>query len=875
MRKTLIIFAFITIFLSKTAFSAGNEFFATFVVDPRIKEVSVEPDGTVDFDFIVTLDNDFEFYEGGSAPYELELEPEYLEEECILTETDEETGETYCVEYESTTAPNLCPYISFEALDGEVQEGDSYGRLYRVDDPDSHLEPEDLSDTWKLTIVGPTEEEFVGQTLECNVLVDSAVAPVPVFAPPEKTFGSDWPDILHVEATIGEAAAGTLENGLVEPAIGTASSTPFIFTVNYDQAGPVNLIINGEEYQLAQADEIFILEKQFPVGDYEYHFEAGSARFPTTGELEFKSGLFVTPKSSANLRSAPGIGSAIIGTVSHNQVFELLPLNEQLDVYQLVNNHYWLKGKILDETGLPLPQGGFVAEDLLMTIIPDSQPERVKAKMDEVFHNGDFDTLLDADFPLELLLAMSSEESAGTLNNEVVSPDSSFGGIMQIHPSGSGNRNDNCTGSCVHPLGNPTDWSNLRFPLFDLFGVSTLENNDIAYLFKNYINTAYPNTLQGLETNIKDGLAVLEEDKLSWCNLWDNQFHWQPVTWDGYTISVPELKQICAVWLYNGKSYLPEKQYLKRVGEKLATLNTVFPGTTYANEDNLIEKLQIANDHRAEIKVKSPVELRVKDSEGNITGLVSGGVVNEIENAVYDEVAEAVVVFFPEGELTYLVKGTADGTYGLDITETNGEEEIIFSEPAIPITAGAIQEITLNDEGTIATIKVDEDADGDFEDQFRLGKIDLSVYFDFDAHRLMVAGDDHVEWSQYVVEPQRVSLGIESLAYNGAVITFNPPVTLSYEWWLNSAGRITKLESKAEIPGKETVSGVYKLAGNTGATFFKKIFTYPNHSQMPVTATLLGPAALALGTHGGIIQLNWPGLIEPLPILEAIPLLND
>jgi len=118
---------------------------------------------------------------------------------------------------------------------------------------------------------------------------------------------------------------------------------------------------------------------------------------------------------------------------------------------------------------------------------------------------------------------------------------------------------------------------------------------------------------------------------------------------------------------------------------------------------------------------ESPMELRVIDSEGRVTGLVNGTVVIEIPESDYFE--NTVTIFFPNDTYRYLVAGTTQGLYGLTVTAVTTQENITFSALDIPTSAEAIHQYTvdwdalsLGEEGV--TVMVDADGDGVFEHIF-------------------------------------------------------------------------------------------------------------------------------------------------------------
>ena len=116
--------------------------------------------------------------------------------------------------------------------------------------------------------------------------------------------------------------------------------------------------------------------------------------------------------------------------------------------------------------------------------------------------------------------------------------------------------------------------------------------------------------------------------------------------------------------------------------------------------------------------VKSPVELRVRDSLGNITGLLNGKVEHGISASVYGE--ETVVILYPLDSYYYEVVGTANGVYGFEVTFLKDGETNIFTATDIPTESGEIHEYTIDwdalsrgEEGV--TVKIDSNGDGQFE----------------------------------------------------------------------------------------------------------------------------------------------------------------
>ncbi|MCK4731542.1 MAG: right-handed parallel beta-helix repeat-containing protein [Methanophagales archaeon] len=136
-----------------------------------------------------------------------------------------------------------------------------------------------------------------------------------------------------------------------------------------------------------------------------------------------------------------------------------------------------------------------------------------------------------------------------------------------------------------------------------------------------------------------------------------------------------------------------------------------------------LDKYKNELPNRELIQLKSPGELRVYDSQGNVTGLIQGQVREEIPKSVFDEEKGAIVIFDPSDSYRYEISGTDEGSYGLDITSVEDGEAATFTATDIPTSVNAIHQYTINwetvsegEEG--ATVQVDSDGDGVFEYTF-------------------------------------------------------------------------------------------------------------------------------------------------------------
>jgi len=129
------------------------------------------------------------------------------------------------------------------------------------------------------------------------------------------------------------------------------------------------------------------------------------------------------------------------------------------------------------------------------------------------------------------------------------------------------------------------------------------------------------------------------------------------------------------------------------------------------------------------MEVESPVEFRVYDSEGSVTGLVNGIVLNEIPSSTYYD--ETIIVLCPPDSdadsYRYEVSGTSEGVYGLKITSIDNGEATIVAVARTPVSPSEIHQFIV-DWGILSegekgvTMKIDSDGDGTFEEIKKLGQ---------------------------------------------------------------------------------------------------------------------------------------------------------
>ena len=112
--------------------------------------------------------------------------------------------------------------------------------------------------------------------------------------------------------------------------------------------------------------------------------------------------------------------------------------------------------------------------------------------------------------------------------------------------------------------------------------------------------------------------------------------------------------------------------------------------------------------------IGSPVELRIYDSDGRVTGLVNGEAKREIPDSAYYN--DTVVILSAGNSYRYELVGTEEGKYELGVLSVEDEKSNAFVADDIPISQKAVHQysidwvaLTKGEEGV--TIEIDEDGD--------------------------------------------------------------------------------------------------------------------------------------------------------------------
>ena len=323
--------------------------------------------------------------------------------------------------------------------------------------------------------------------------------------------------------------------------------------------------------------------------------------------------------------------------------------------------------------------------------------------------------IIDSEFPKELILAVGAEESGPEFNNEICAGAFDGGiGIMQItSPNSKG-------------LGSGLDINSKR---------DDCKGEEWVGRFSKY----YSNALQGIYANIKDGFRVLQNKYDQALRLMANPriITSCPLTIDGVNLTCADIKISLIVWGYNG-IVKNEKglygDYLGGVAIRLSYLNNYFAGIINdANKiaiETLSRKLKTVNNNKILVKLNSPGELQITDSQGRKTGVFDNLVKEEIPFSVYDANVKGAAIFFQNDSYVYSIIGTASGKYGLDIV--NAQHGIFsgFSAINLSITEGEIHQYRIDWDALNRGergVKLNIDYEGD-------GVIDQTIDSDAELH---------------------------------------------------------------------------------------------------------------------------------------------
>ncbi|MDD5680243.1 MAG: PKD domain-containing protein [Candidatus Omnitrophica bacterium] len=134
----------------------------------------------------------------------------------------------------------------------------------------------------------------------------------------------------------------------------------------------------------------------------------------------------------------------------------------------------------------------------------------------------------------------------------------------------------------------------------------------------------------------------------------------------------------------------------------------------------ILAPIYLVSKSAVTVQEHSSGELRVYDSQGNVTGIVNGEIKEEIPNSIYDNESKTVTAFDASVFYYYKIVGTDEGAYGLTIDSIEKETSDEFVASNIPTLHNAVHQYVIDwnalsqaEKGT--NLKVDSEGDGVFE----------------------------------------------------------------------------------------------------------------------------------------------------------------
>ncbi len=158
--------------------------------------------------------------------------------------------------------------------------------------------------------------------------------------------------------------------------------------------------------------------------------------------------------------------------------------------------------------------------------------------------------------------------------------------------------------------------------------------------------------------------------------------------------------------------------YVNTVASTTQNISTYFPTATSSDVTTLVEKMHTAGNTAICAQLHSPGELSVTDSKGRVVGTIDGKLKNDFPLAISDKNAKLVKILSPEDDsYSYKVVGTGSGTYGLDITFKNGNQETTFKASDIAMLPNEVHSYTVDKNALLqgqdgVTVTIDRNGDG-------------------------------------------------------------------------------------------------------------------------------------------------------------------
>jgi hypothetical protein len=258
------------------------------------------------------------------------------------------------------------------------------------------------------------------------------------------------------------------------------------------------------------------------------------------------------------------------------------------------------------------------------------------------------------------------------------------------------------------------------------------------------------------------------------------------------------------------------------VGESQARTFTFRASELIDVEDSLI------------VHLASPGELRVYDSQGRVTGLVNGVIMEEIPDSV--AVSSGVLIRRPRDSYRYEVVGTDEGRYGLNVTSIREGEVTSVEVTDVPTSERVVHRYSIDWDALRRgepSIGMQIDADGD--KAFEETKILQPPIASFILSPISALASEEIDFD-----------ASESRDVNGEIV--------SYKWNFGdghtSTGRLVK-HAYSE-PGEYIVTLAVVDNDALLTTHSKVIQVEQGQGALPIWAWILTGIVIALGIAFGV-----------------------
>jgi len=170
----------------------------------------------------------------------------------------------------------------------------------------------------------------------------------------------------------------------------------------------------------------------------------------------------------------------------------------------------------------------------------------------------------------------------------------------------------------------------------------------------------------------------------------------------------------------------PGKEFLNSLGNEFSIWKSKLSSWTNSLKEMLSNIANKITNFIGSL-IKSPVELRIYDSQGRVTGIVNGEIKEEIPDSTYDKENEVALIFNAIDTYRYEVVGIEDGFYGLEIASANNEKTNTFEADNVPIKPNSVNQFVVDwnalsiNKGV--TINIDSNGDGNFDKTVSSGAI--------------------------------------------------------------------------------------------------------------------------------------------------------